>query len=127
MLELPPYITPHTATSIEFVGRAVRLLRAPPASANITQVKDRCMHDTSQHRWWSPAEVHQQLLPYEDTLAFASVLRALQQQPVFNQAAFERTVEAIRADVSIICVQLVCDQSGGSVTALSAHPMAASP
>jgi hypothetical protein len=53
-----------------------------------------------QQQWAALEQPQQQLLPHEDTLAFAQALRVLQQQPVFSQAALERTVEAIRADVS---------------------------
>lgn len=115
--ELPPGVTPHLATSVEFVGRAVRLLRAPPASAKLKQLQQSCssfgrsargsstgvaddQQQLLQQQWAALEQPQQQLLPHEDTLAFAQALRMLQQQPVFSQAALERTVEAIRADVS---------------------------
>jgi hypothetical protein len=102
---------------VEFVGRAVRLLRAPPASAKLKQLQQSCssfgrstrgsctgvaedQQQLLQQQWAALEQPQQQLLPHEDTLAFAQALRALQQQPVFSQAALERTVEAIRADVS---------------------------
>jgi hypothetical protein len=110
-------VTPHLATSVEFVGRAVRLLRAPPASAKLKQLQQSCssfgrsarasstgvaadQQQLLQQQWAALEQPQQQLLPHEDTLAFAQALRVLQQQPVFSQAALERTVEAIRADVS---------------------------
>lgn len=96
MLELPPYITPNLAASVEFVGRAVRLLRAPPATAKLQDDT----YSSGVQQWFLRPGQHQQLLPHEDTLAFASALRALQQQPMVSQAALERTIEAIRASVS---------------------------
>ncbi len=65
------------AQSIEFVGKAVRLLRKPAGS-------------------FKGAE----LLPYGDTLELAQALGRLAAEPVFSQVALERTTEAIRADVS---------------------------
>lgn len=127
--ELPPGITPHLATSVEFIGRAVRLLRAPPASAKLRQLQERNAQRSyasqvhSSLQWqqqqqqlgWKPStdqaqQLVQQLLPYDDTLAFASALRVLQQQAVLNQAALERTVEAVRTDVSYIC----CSSTAGT-------------
>ena len=102
MLELPPFITPHLATSVEFIGRAVRLLRSRPASAKLRQLHADCSYNSQQQPWAAAADTHQQLLPHDDTLAFAAALRVLQQQPVISQAALERTVEAIRADVSYV-------------------------
>lgn len=105
--ELPPGVTPHLATSVEFVGRAVRLLRAPPASAKLKQLQQACTgfagSSINKDQWCMLEQPQQHLLPHEDTLAFAQALRVLQQQPVLSQAALERTVEAIRADVSGGC------------------------
>ncbi|KAF6261046.1 gamma-tubulin complex component protein [Scenedesmus sp. NREL 46B-D3] len=127
--ELPPGVTPHLATSVEFVGRAVRLLRAPPASAKLKQLQQSCssfgrsarassagvaadQQQLLQQQWAALEQPQQQLLPHEDTLAFALALRVLQQQPVFSQAALERTVEAIRADVASRLWQLLVVQAG---------------
>lgn len=74
---MPPGIPQQLADSIDFIGKAVRLLRAPVGTAR-----------------------GQALLPYQDTLEFAAALMKLQREPRFNQVALERTVEAIRADVS---------------------------
>lgn len=90
--ELPPVVTPHLATSVEFIGRAVRLLRAPPASALLLVPKAPL---TAGAAGTTAAE----LLPHDDVLAFTEALRALQAAPVLSQPALERTVEAIRADV----------------------------
>ncbi|WIA33536.1 hypothetical protein OEZ86_006660 [Tetradesmus obliquus] len=127
--ELPPGVTPHLATSVEFVGRAVRLLRALPASAKLKQLQQSCssfgrsargsstgvaddQQQLLQQQWAALEQPQQQLLPHEDTLAFAQALRMLQQQPVFSQAALERTVEAIRADVASRLWQLLVVQAG---------------
>jgi hypothetical protein len=69
--------------------------------------------------WQNPSDqvqqLVQQLLPYDDTLAFASALRALQQQqPNFNQAALERTIEAVRTDVSGIPLHQYCSHQYAS-------------
>jgi hypothetical protein len=74
---LPPGISPALASSIEFVGKAVRLLRSPAG-----------------------AEEGQVLLPFEDQLAWAAALGELQRQPRFSEGALERAVEVMRADVS---------------------------
>lgn len=88
-LQLPPGVSPHTASNIEFVGRAVRLLKSAPASAKLRQLQDSC-----------GGQPLQQLLPYGDAMAYAAALRMLQDQAEFSPGALERTVEAIRADVS---------------------------
>lgn len=88
-LQRPPGVSTHTAESIQFVGRAVRLLKSAPASAKLRQMQDSC-----------GGHPPQQLLPYGDAMAYAAALRMLQEQAEFNPGALERTVEAIRADVS---------------------------
>ncbi|KAF8058112.1 GCP4 [Scenedesmus sp. PABB004] len=121
--ELPPGVTPHLATSVEFVGRAVRLLRAPPASAKLAALAESCAgaraaldggagEQTEQQGRWREAGAPQDLLPHEDTLAFAAALRGLAAQPALSQAALERTVEAIRADVASRLWRLLVVQAG---------------
>jgi hypothetical protein len=78
-----------------FVGQAVRLLKSAPASAKLRQMQDSC-----------GGHAPQQLLPYGDAMAYAAALRMLQEQAEFNPSALERTVEAIRADVSALVHRL---------------------
>jgi hypothetical protein len=111
LAELPPCISPHTATSVEFVGRAVRLMRSPPAAAKASALQDSAASYAHQQQLagggggaaaaggWQQQQ-QQELLPYADAMAYATALRVLQQQPVVSEAALQRTVEAIRADVS---------------------------
>jgi hypothetical protein len=166
--KLPPGINQKLAEDIEFVGRAVRLLRAPPADALLKKrpipssipaaaagvggyhrgrldssiggvghgairssnstwgqpaaaaaraaaavIHAGKLHggessssSSSMPAWEQQAVLHRQglvvhpLLPYEDTLEFAKALAMLQEQQLPNPVALERTVEAIRADVS---------------------------
>lgn len=76
MQALPPGITVTIAENILFVGKAVRVLQRPTG----------------------PLKSHD-LLPQSDALSFAQGLRQLQQQDVFDQIGFERTVEVIRTTV----------------------------
>lgn len=77
MQALPPGITVTIAENILFVGKAVRVLQRPTG----------------------PLKSHD-LLPQSDAISFAQALRQLQQQDVFDQIGFERTVELIRITVS---------------------------
>ena len=77
MQALPPGITVSIAESILFVGKAVRVLQKPTG----------------------PLKSHD-LLPQSDAISFAQALRHLQQQDVFDQIGFERTVDLIRTKVS---------------------------
>ena len=76
MQALPPGITVTIAENILFVGKAVRVLQRPTG----------------------PLKSHD-LLPQSDAISFAQALRQLQQQDVFDQIGFERTVELIRTMV----------------------------
>lgn len=115
-LQLPPGLSTHTAASIEFVGRAVRLLKSAPASAKLREMQD-AWGSYNQHQLQlqealaglsglqggsstgAGGGMPQQLLPYGDAMAYAAALRLLQDQPEYSPGALERTVEAIRADV----------------------------
>ena len=77
MAALPPQVSVPIAESILFIGKAVRVLQQPPGAAR--------RHD---------------LLPQSDVAAFSAALHRLQQQQLFNQMEFERTVEAIRTKVT---------------------------
>ena len=77
MQALPPGVTVSIAESILFVGKAVRVLQKPTG----------------------PLKSHD-LLPQSDAISFAQALRHLQQQDVFDQIGFERTVDLIRTKVS---------------------------
>ena len=74
---LPPQVSVPIAESILFIGKAVRVLQQPPGAAR-------------RHA----------LLPQSDVAAFSGALHRLQQQQLFNQMEFERTVEAIRTKVT---------------------------
>lgn len=76
MQALPPNVSVSIAESILFVGKAVRVLQRPTG----------------------PLKSHD-LLPQSDAISFAHALRQLQQQEVFDQIGFERTVEVIRTKV----------------------------
>jgi hypothetical protein len=108
-LQLPPGLSTHTAASIEFVGRAVRLLKSEPASAKLREMQDNWGSYNQQQLMQDQLAglglgmgtgMPQQLLPYGDAMAYAAALRLLQDQPEYSPGALERTVEAIRADVS---------------------------
>ena len=76
MQALPPGVTVSIAESILFVGKAVRVLQRPTGPlANLD------------------------LLPQSDAISFAQALRQLQQQDMFDQIGFERTVDLIRSKV----------------------------
>lgn len=115
-LQLPPGLSTHTASSIEFVGRAVRLLKSAPASAKLREMQDSWGSYNQQQLAQDQlaaglgpgagAGMPQQLLPYGDAMAYAAALRLLQDQPEYSPGALERTVEAIRADVSADCGRL---------------------
>lgn len=81
MQALPPGVTVTMAESILFVGKAVRVLQRPTGPLN---------------------EKSHDLLPHSDAISFAQALRQLQQQDVFDQIGFERTVELIRTTVRLI-------------------------
>ena len=157
--KLPPGINQKLAEDIEFVGRAVRLLRAPPADALLKKRPilppssaagatangyhrgrlessswgqpaaaaaavaicsarshggDVSSGSSTMPAWEHQAVLHRQglvvhpLLPYEDTLEFAKALAMLQEQQLPNPVALERTVEAIRADVSLLVLGIAC-------------------
>jgi hypothetical protein len=59
------------------------------------------------------ASLPQQLLPYGDAMAYAAALRLLQDQAEYSPGALERTVEAIRADVSAVLRCCVLCVGGG--------------
>ena len=80
MQALPPNVSVSIAESILFVGKAVRVLQRPTG----------------------PLKSHD-LLPQSDAISFAQALRQLQQQEVFDQIGFERTVEGIRIKVRHSC------------------------
>lgn len=80
MQALPPNVSVSIAESILFVGKAVRVLQRPTG----------------------PLKSHD-LLPQSDAISFAQALRQLQQQEVFDQIGFERTVEVIRTKVRHSC------------------------
>lgn len=84
MQALPPAVTVTIAESILFVGKAVRVLQRPTG----------------------PLKNHDLLLQ-SDALSFAKALRQLQQEDVFDQIGFERTVELIRTTVTAQLWQLV--------------------
>ncbi|KAL0056051.1 hypothetical protein WJX82_007204 [Trebouxia sp. C0006] len=84
MQALPPNVSVSIAESILFVGKAVRVLQRPTG----------------------PLKSHD-LLPQSDAISFAHALRQLQQQEVFDQIGFERTVEVIRTKVTGQLWQLV--------------------
>ena len=86
---LPPQVSVLIAESILFIGKAVRVLQQPPGAAR--------RHD---------------LLPQSDVAAFSGALHRLQQQQLFNQMEFERTVEAIRTKVT----GARCMLTGGSLS-----------
>ena len=79
MQALPPGVTVTIAESILFVGKAVRVLQRPTG----------------------PLKNHD-LLPQSDAISFAKALRQLQQEDVFDQIGFERTVELIRTTVRLL-------------------------
>ncbi|KAG1679668.1 hypothetical protein FOA52_006185 [Chlamydomonas sp. UWO 241] len=81
---LPLYVSPEVASTVLFVGKAVRLLKAPTGTF-----------------------ADQQLLSNSDTLEFVTALRELQLAPTFQRVAFEHTVEAIRSKVAAVLWQLV--------------------
>lgn len=81
MQALPPAVTVTIAESILFVGKAVRVLQRPTG----------------------PLKNHD-LLPQSDAISFAKALRQLQQEDVFDQIGFERTVELIRTTVRLPCI-----------------------
>ena len=81
MQTLPPNVSVSIAESILFVGKAVRVLQRPTG----------------------PLKSHD-LLPQSDVISFAQALRHLQQQEVFDQIGFERTVEVIRTKVQLAIV-----------------------
>jgi hypothetical protein len=109
-LQLPPGLSTHTASSIEFVGRAVRLLKSAPAAAKLREMQDAWGSYSQQQQEQGGlmglggvgACLPQQLLPYGDAMAYAAALRLLQDQAEYSPGALERTVEAIRADVSAV-------------------------
>lgn len=80
MQALPPNVSVSIAESIMFVGKAVRVLQRPTG----------------------PLKSHD-LLPQSDAISFAQALRQLQQQEVFDQIGFERTLEVIRTKVRHSC------------------------
>lgn len=84
MQALPPNISVSIAEDILFVGKAVRVLQQPTG----------------------PLKSHD-LLPQSDTVSFAQALRKLQQQELFDQIGFERTVDMIRSKVTGQLWQLV--------------------
>ncbi|GMH37208.1 hypothetical protein BSKO_05081 [Bryopsis sp. KO-2023] len=77
MSRLPPYISVRTAEQVKFIGKAVQMLRQPQGTFE-----------------------GQDLLPYKNTLEYADSLRKLQEQPVFQRVAFDRTIEGIRSKVA---------------------------
>jgi gamma-tubulin complex component 4 len=81
---LPLYVSPEVASTILFVGTAVRVLKHPTGTF-----------------------ADQQLLSNSDTLEFVQALRELQLAHAFQRVAFEHTVEAIRSKVAAVLWQLV--------------------
>lgn len=103
-------MTADTAHAVQSVGRAVRLLKSAPAAAKLREMQDNAgsylnkLNNLQQQGGGgagSGAGVPQQLLPYGDAMTYAAALRVLREQVEYNPAALERTVEAIRADVSV--------------------------
>ncbi|KAI8466120.1 MAG: gamma tubulin interacting protein [Monoraphidium minutum] len=86
---LPPGVSAPLASSIEFVGKAVRLLRSPAGT-----------------------EEGQVLLPFEDQMAWAAALGALQREQRYSEGALERAVEVMRADVAARLWHLLVVRAG---------------
>ena len=70
---LPPQVSPETADSILFIGKAVRALRPQGGKGSVMQ----------------------------DQLGAGAPLEALQAQPIFNAALFESTINVIRESVGL--------------------------
>ena len=77
MQALPPGVSVSIAEAILFVGKAVRVLQRPTGPLR-----------------------HHELRPHSHSRAFATALRQLQQQPVFDEISFQHTIEHIRSKVS---------------------------
>ncbi|EFJ37238.1 hypothetical protein SELMODRAFT_77770 [Selaginella moellendorffii] len=82
---LPDYIQLPVAESILFVGKAVRVLRNPSASSSLTKQYS-----------FSGAYEGPELLPKEEAEKIGSLLRELQERPLFHKLSFERSIDSIR-------------------------------